>query len=438
MSKLMPLVEKEVKDLLRDPRIYIGLIIPIIMLPLMGFVISTAMTSTMETATKEVDVALLDYDGSEASKELAVMLSMVGFNISYISSNNIEDAVNEARALGSEALLVIPSGFSDNLLNFGKVKIYVYAIIERVGMGSIGVYSAIDNTLKKMSEILSDKLISKLAPQVEPEAVRDPLNVTGYTVIKDRVIEAPPEALFSQLLVGYGIMVPIVLMVLAITVTQISATATAVENEEKTLETLLTFPVSRYKILLAKLIGSSIVALIGGLVFTAGFFLYYQGIFTMAGLAGGAVNLTQNLPPPPAGAYVVLAVSMILSILFITSLGVVIGALSSDVRMASSLLGIVIIPIVIPSLLIMYGDVGALPLPLRLLVYALPTSYPMIVAREMITSTIPIEAIYGIPYSAALTLIVMYITSKLFAPEKLLTLQYKLRLRRKRRVEGLE
>jgi len=438
MGKLMPLVEKEVKDLLRDPRIYIGLIIPIIMLPLMGFLLSTAMTSTMEAAMKEFNIALVDYDESDASEDLATILSQVGFNIYPIHSESLDKAVREARVLGFKALLVIPKGFSQNLLNFGRSEIYVYTIIEKVGIGSASVYSAIDNALNKISEILSVQLISKLAPQVEPEAVRNPLNVTGYTVIKDRVIKAPPEALFGQLLMGYGIMVPVVLMVLAITMTQISATATAVENEEKTLETLLTFPVARYKILLAKLIGSSLVALIGGLVFTVGFFFYYEGIFTMPGLTEGTVDLAQALPLPPPEAYIILAVSLILSILFITSLGVVIGALSSDVRMASSLVGVVVVPIIIPSLLIMYWDLSTLPLLLQLLVYALPPSYPMIIAREMITSAIPIEAVYGIPYSAALTLFVMYVTSKLFAPEKLLTLQYRLRLRRRRRVEGLE
>ena len=119
-----------------------------------------------------------------------------------------------------------------------------------------------------------------------------------------------------------------------------------------------------------------------------------------------------------------------LAILFVTSLGIVIGALSSDVRMAGSLIGVVIVPVLVPSLLIMYGDMGALPLAFQVLVYALPTSYPMIMAKEMVMATIPVEVLYGIPYSAALTLIALYATSMLLAPEKLLTLQYKLRLRR--------
>jgi hypothetical protein len=62
----------------------------------------------------------------------------------------------------------------------------------------------------------------------------------------------------------------------------------------------------------------------------------------------------------------------------------------------------------------------------------------MIVAKEMITSTIPVEVFYGIPYSAALTMIVLYATSKLLVPEKLLTLQHRLTLRRGKRGQAID
>jgi len=433
MGRLRPLVEKEVKDLLRDPRIYIGLIVPIIMLPLIGFAMSIAMRSSTEVAMRDLKIALIDYDGTETSGSFVSLLTSMGLKLPVVSGDSLDEAVREAEKLGSKGLLIIPRGFEEDLLNFGRVRVEVYSIVESVGIGSVGAYSAIDSALKTASDMLSAMLISKLAPGVEPDVIRNPLNVTRYTIIKNRVLRVPPQALFGQLMIGYGVMVPMVLFILAITITQIAATATAVENEEKTLETLLTFPVTRYDILLAKLLGSSVVAVLGSIFFTAGFLLYFQGMFEMQGLDVGVGDVLQSLPPPPPETYLVLALSLVLSILFITSLGIVIGALSSDVRMSSSLLGIVIIPVLVPSMLIMYGDLKALPLGLQLFAYALPTSYPMIMAKEMITSTIPVEVLYGIPYSATLTLIVLYATSKLLVPEKLLTLQYKLSLRRKKR-----
>ena len=432
MGKLKPLIEKEVKDLLRDPRIYIGLIVPVIMLPLMGFAMSAAMSGAVEAATKGLNVVVIDHDGTNTSMGFVSILVQAGLNASSIEVGSLEEALEEAKALDSRVLIVIPEGFEETLLNFGKVRVDVYSIIENVGFGSVGAQSFVDRALSISSEILSSMIISRLAPDVEPDVVREPLNITRYTVMRDRVMPISPQTILGQLMMS-GIMVPIVLFVLAISVAQIAAIATAVENEEKTLETLLTFPVTRYHILMAKLIGSSVVAILGGILFTVGFLAYFEGAFSMPGLEIGFVNIFQFLPPPPAAAYLVLALSLILSILFITSLGVVIGALSSDVRMAGALLGVLIIPIMIPSIMVTYGDLSTLPVGLQLFIYALPTSYPMIMAKDMVLSGISVEVIYGIPYSAALTMAVVYATSKLLAPEKLLTLQYKLRIRKMRR-----
>lgn len=438
MGKLMPLVEKEVKDLLRDPRIYVGLIIPILMLPLMSFAMSTAMGSATETAAQNLKITFIDYDATENSNGFLSLLTHMGLNTSSVSVDTLDKALEETKNLGFKALLIIPKGFEKDLLSHGRAKVEVYTIIESIGVGSIGAYSAIDATLETSSEMLSNILISKLAPTIDPETLRDPLNITRYSTIKDRIIQIPPQALIGQLMMGYSIMIPMVLLILAITVTQISSTATAIENEEKTLETLLTFPVTRYDILMAKLLGSFVVAVLGGILFTVGFFVYFGGMSNLINPSIAAGSTLQALPLPTPEAYIVLVLSLILSILFITSLGIVIGALSNDVRMSNSLLGIVIIPVLIPSLLIMYGDVKSLPLVLQLLVYSMPTSYPMIVAKEMITSTIPVEVFYGIPYSAALTMIVLYATSKLLAPEKLLTLQHRLRRTKKGQTSDLE
>lgn len=430
MTKLRPLVEKEVKDLLRDPRVYIGLVVPIIMLPLISFIMSISMSSSIELAVRDLRVALIDLDDTEASRTFTSILTSFGLKLENIGVEALDTAIDKSRSLGCKSLLVISKNFGEDIASFKRARVELYSIIESVGIGSMGAYSTIHAILDASSKTLSDILISKLDPSVEAEVLREPLNIVSNTVVKDTIIKNPPEAMIGSLLMGYSVLIPMILFILATTLTQLAATATAVENEEKTLETLLTFPVTRYDILMAKLLGSSIVAILGAILFTGGFLLYFQGMFTLPGMEGAVGSFFQALQPPLPESYILLAVSLTLAILFVTSLGIAIGALSSDVRMSNSLLGVVIVPVMIPFFLIMYGDIRTLPPTLQLLAYALPTSYPMILAREMAISTVPVETIYGIPYSAALTFVVLYATSKLLAPEKLLTLQYKLRLRR--------
>lgn len=439
MRKLVSLVEKEVKDLLRDPRIYIGLLVPVVMLPLLGSIMSIAMRSSVEVGMRDVRIAILDYDETEFSGTFSYLLEEMGVKIEKIRATDFKTAVEETRGSGSKALMIIQKGFEHDLFNFKKANIEVCAIVESTGLGSIGAYSTIDAVLSLSSRVFSDILISRLNPNIDSEVIREPLNITVRSIIRDRVLEINPQTLFGQIMMGYGMMVPMMLFILSITVTQLAATATAVENEEKTLETLLTFPVTRYEILSAKLLGSSILAVIGGILFTIGFLFYFESIFTISSFNGSLTNVTQLMPPPPPESFILLAISLILSILFVTSLGVVVGALSSDVRMSNSLLGIIIVPIMIPFFLLIYGDMGALPLAIQLLVYALPTSYPIVIAKEMIIMPMPIEALFGIPYSAILTVLVLYVTSMLLAPEKLLTLQHRLKLRgTKKQKRGLE
>ncbi|PDM27060.1 hypothetical protein CP083_00660 [Candidatus Bathyarchaeota archaeon B24-2] len=434
MSSLIPLVEKEVKDLLRDPRIYIGLIVPVVILPIIGFTMSAATHSSIESAVGGgVKVAVLDLDKTQTSLSFLKFANTTGLKVFEVKVDTVKEALKELKGNDAKILIVIPKGFESKISSLEGSTLALYFEVKSVGFGEMSTFSAVNRVVKLYSKTLSDTIISSIKPGINPTIVRTPLNTTSYTVIHDRILSMPPEAVFGQLFMGYGIIVPVVLMIVSIMVAQIAATATAVENEEKTLETLLTLPVSRYEILIAKVIGSTVVAVLGTLFSMLGFALYFRILFPLQEISGSAHLGTTALPAPTPQMYLALCLSLLIAIFFTTSLGVIVGALSSDVRISNSLIGAVIIPIMIPAFLIMYGDVRSLPLALQALVYALPVSYPMIIAKNMILSELPVEAVYGIPYSAGVTLLLLLLTSRLLVPEKLLLLQHKILTRRMRR-----
>jgi len=434
LSSLIPLVEKEVKDLLRDPRIYIGLIVPVVILPIIGFTMSAATHSSIESAVGGgVKVAVLDLDKTQTSLSFLKFANTTGLKVFEVKVDTVKEALKELKGNDAKILIVIPKGFESKISSLEGSTLALYFEVKSVGFGEMSTFSAVNRVVKLYSKTLSDTIISSIKPGINPTIVRTPLNTTSYTVIHDRILSMPPEAVFGQLFMGYGIIVPVVLMIVSIMVAQIAATATAVENEEKTLETLLTLPVSRYEILIAKVIGSTVVAVLGTLFSMLGFALYFRILFPLQEISGSAHLGTTALPAPTPQMYLALCLSLLIAIFFTTSLGVIVGALSSDVRISNSLIGAVIIPIMIPAFLIMYGDVRSLPLALQALVYALPVSYPMIIAKNMILSELPVEAVYGIPYSAGVTLLLLLLTSRLLVPEKLLLLQHKILTRRMRR-----
>lgn len=203
-----------------------------------------------------------------------------------------------------------------------------------------------------------------------------------------------------------------------------AATSTAIENEEKTLEVLLTLPIPRFKILLGKLLGSFSVALLGSALNIAGFITYFY-IFSVgfSTTLGNGVEITQTLFLIQPGYILYLVISLVLASLAMATLGVTIGVLSSDVRIATTVSGPISMFVIIPSYYVMFTDVSRLSPIIKSLLYAIPFTQPMIMSKELMISQpdqlTPIWLLTSLMFS--LTLIVL--TSKILMFDKLIRIQ---------------
>jgi ABC-2 type transport system permease protein len=220
---------------------------------------------------------------------------------------------------------------------------------------------------------------------------------------------------------------------------QIAATSVAMEKEEKTLETLLTVPVDRFAILMGKLSSSAIVAGVGAITYLVGYSYVLGSAFSgISADTGSSIDLVKlGLVPSPLG-YTLLGISLFVTLLAGLALAVIMSAFADDVRGATALVGYVYPLIFIPSLALIYLDVNTLPLAVKAVLFAIPFSQPVIASKAVITGDY-LTAGLGIIYVAAFTIIVMYLASRLFATEKILTA--KLRFRRgfgKRKTERTE
>jgi ABC-2 type transport system permease protein len=206
---------------------------------------------------------------------------------------------------------------------------------------------------------------------------------------------------------------------------QIAATSVAMEKEEKTLETLLTVPVDRFSILMGKLSSTMIVAGVAAIAVLLGY-TYMLGSITMGIPTTGSVDLVAlGLVPSPFG-YALLGISLFVTLLSALALAVIISAFSEDVRGAQALVGYLYPLIFIPSLALIYLDVNTLPLALKAVLFAIPYSQPIIASKAVVLGDYS-TVIFGIIYVAAFTVVIMYIASRLFATEKILTAKLKFR-----------
>ena len=412
LRDLKAIISKEVKELVRDPRILLGMIIvPVIMFPIMGAVMQSVFTQ-VQKGIKEVKVGVADLDHDEWSRALIGNLTILGAKVIEINASDEAQAIQQMQSYNLTDLIVIPEGFSQNITEGRKAQLKTYSVYTGAGI----VESARSEAVKSLIEMVKHVW----AP--------DPFIVSENSIVKGKPLSIPPSTLFN-LAMSQHIVTPIAITIIIVMAMQLAATSVASEKEEKTLETLLSLPINRFTILMGKLFGSIIVALIGAAAYLVGFTYYMGSMFTLIPTEIGVDLSELGLAPTPLG-YVLMGISLFVSLLSALALAVVISAFTEDVRSAQAVVGYIYPVIFIPMFLLMYLDVFSLPLPLQILILAIPYSHPILAARAAVTGNYLI-AISGIIYVSIFTVAILYIAAKFFATEKILTVRIKLRKIRK-------
>ena len=417
---------KEIKELVRDPKILLAmLIVPLIMFPVLGGIMSYSMQAAREQAEKAT-ILVVDNDGGYWSKFFTEYLNF-SVKVSVVNNTNL-DSDTVLRLLSdynTTQLIEVPSGFSENMTEYENGDITINATVNFYGVFSGG------GIFQEVGSAIIDDLVSGFNRLVAPNAVY----TFKSTIIKGEIQKNVDPSILSRLMLSQAIAMPITIMILLTYSMSIAATSVAMEKEEKTLETLLTLPMDRFAILMGKLSGSILVAGVGAIAYMIGF-NYYMGSIT-ATIPSGTLDLVSLGLAPSLLGYLLLGISLFVTLLSALALAVIMSAFSEDVRGAQSLVGNLTPIIIIPALVLMYLDVNSLPLALKILIYALPYSHPIIAARA-VTMSDYWTVVFGIVYVTIFTLVIMYAASRLFATEKILTAKLKFRWLRKREKKPAE
>ena len=419
---------KELKELIRDPKIFLGMIIvPVIMFPILGAVMNFSMQSAQEKAEK-ASVLVLNNDGGNYSE---IFINFLNSSVKVFVENNTtpEEAItlDLLSKYDTTQFVEIPSNFGANMSEHTEVNPNITA--------SVNFYGVFSGT--GMFEDIGSSMLGGLVELFNRAIAPDVVHQKKSAVIRGEIVEGVDPSMLSGLMISQSIAMPITIMILLTYSMQIAATSVAMEKEEKTLETLLTLPMDRFSILMGKLSGSIIVAGVGALAYMFGF-NYFMGSFMSAIPTGASLDLASlGLVPSPFG-YLLLGISLFVTLLSALAFAVIISAFSEDVRGAQSLVGFIYPLVFIPSLLLMYLDINSLPSALRIVIYAIPYTHPIIAAKAVTTGDYLI-VVLGIVYVTAFTLVIMYGASRLFATEKILTAKLKFKgLRRRRRTPAEE
>ena len=417
------LLEKEIKDLLRDPKMIIGMIVlPIIMFSVMGYTMKVSFTAIKEAALKP-RVAVLDFDGGEMAQMLIKLLeSTPGAKVEVLDVSSINEALSIAQEKDLPVIMVIPEEFTESINSGIQAKVEIYTIFKSLSMAEMGKASTPTSVVRFLNDYLVNEFIKKAFPDRDPNSVLNPIISIRYSIIKGKVVNVPPEAIMG-IIQSQSMTMPLTVMMVLVFAMQIAATSIAIEKEEKTLETLLTLPVNRLSILASKLLGSVIIAAIGSSVYLIGYTYYISSVTSFNEFTGVQVPSAEalGLTITPLG-FMLLGISLFLAITSSLAMAITVASFTEDVRSAQTVVGYLYIPVFIPSFILMFIDIKSLPIHLQFILYAIPFTHPILATKAAILEDY-MTIILGIIYVLALTIAILYITAKLFTTEKILTMR---------------
>ena len=422
--KFLALFKKELKEMLSAQTIII-MVFTVMVLSMAG----TALSSQIEEESeKSMDVTICDLDKTYLTDALLTAmeanLSEGGGKVKKVELES-EDYAKELKDKKLKSIVIIPKGFTENVENNEQAKIKFVqklsslASFSNISTGSDASMSCIEAALKNV--FYSAKVSGGQLTDKEVAFINEPLAKEEVTVVNDTA-ENISSSIVLSLCSAQNMIVPILMFVLLVFSSQMILNAVSSEKIDKTLETLLTSPISRMSVITAKMLAAAVVAAMQAVVYMIGMHRMMSGIYENAGDTEAFTKALDNLGLNMGAAqYVMVGVQMFLSILIALSISLILGVLAKDTKSAQTLTMPIMMMTMIPYMLSLFLDIKTLSTVPRLLVYAIPFTHAFTASENAMFANTS-NYIFGALYQLVFLAVCLTVALKIFMSDKIFTM----------------
>ena len=422
--KFFNLLKKELSELL-NAQTLLSMVIIVAMFFFLGNIMNTSMEQAMK---QEYSITISDRDNTDLTAKLMEDLRDSGANIQEFTTSG-DDYSAIISDIEKENLIIIPEGFTEAIDKGEKPE-----LISISKMSSAASLSNITNDNSGAVGLIQrciSKLLSEKAGLTEENIalINSPVTVSEHTVISDKSANVSSSSVMSKLMMQ-NMLLPVIVFILIIMTSQTIMSSISNEKIDKTLETLLSAPVSRTAILCSKTLAAAIVALLNAAVYM----LSFSGVMKNATdsvtselgntLAAEYMSVDEAMEKLGlvlnAGDYVLIGIQLFLTIMICLSISLMLGALISDSKQAQTMIMPLMFLAMIPYLISMLADINSLPTVARFAVYAIPFTHTFSAIPNMMFGHTGIFFI-GLAYQAVVFVICLMLALKLFNSDKILT-----------------
>lgn len=421
--KFMYLLKKELKELLTPTTIVI-LVLCVFGLTALGSIMDDQIEEGSEETGK---INICDQDKGTFSGAIIEALKAAEYEVNEVEITG-DDYVQQLKDLDLTSVVIIPQGFDQQMqdiitsgegVELKPVNIEMVSRLESLSLtgnmedGSMMATSAIDSAVKTV-------VYSKMGVTPEQMVMLEaPVTLKETTIVGDKQAEASATMLSAYVMMS-SMFVPIVIFLLIIYSSQMIMNAVATEKIDKTLETLLSAPISRLSVLLAKMTAASVVSALYAVAFLIGFKDMMGGMTdTISGAIDSSVVSQLGLDLS-MGGYIMLVAQMFLSLLITLAISLILGALAKDAKSSQTLLLPIMGMVMIPYMISLFTDISALG-PFKWVLYAIPYSHTFMAQTNIILHDMP-AYFGGLIYQLVLLIICMGCAVKMFTSDKIFTL----------------
>lgn len=421
------LLKKELKELL-TPQAIFSMLFTCLLLVLIGQV----MGSTMDEAISSTDVTVIDRDGSDFTREmLAALPDSYGVEPRIIADG---ESLEE---MGTESVVIIPAGFGDSVVNGDDAaSLEVINLVNKAGLAAVISGTSASDMCSAVSDYVSEytESVRLSLDQQQRQLISEPVVTVEYTQANGKTVNVPADSVISVLMSQFMIG-PIAVFFVVMMASQLIMTAISTEKIDKTLETLLSAPVSRLSVLMAKMIAALIVALLNAGTMMVGFVFYIMGM--TGGLTDAAVADAQQGAAVTdvsaamrelglslsAGDMLLFGIQLFLTIAIGLAMSMILGAMATDAKSVQTLTLPVMIMTMLPFFASMFMDINSMSLPARIVMYIIPFTHAYTAMGNIMFGHMGLFW-GGLVYQLVFFAVCMYLAVRVFTTDLLFTMSF--------------
>ncbi|MBC7117040.1 MAG: ABC transporter permease [Pseudothermotoga sp.] len=398
------LLKKELREVLT-----ISSLISIVAMAFIYAMIGKSVGSVTEEVSKKPIVAVVNLDSGELAR--AIEDAVDSYATVIYKGVNVDEAMEKLRKNNGSALLIVQEDFTEKLTLNQQAKVKVISVLKGLGIMDTVPAEAFNNFLNALERQTVLTLLTKYGVE-NPSFVLDPIDREEATIYLDKILEGTSPSQLLNYVSNRWLIVSIVIMMLIIMSGSTVISSLGLEKENKTLETLLTMPVARSHIILAKILAATIAGLVMAVIYMVGFSFYMRSFEVP--LSSG-IDFSMNVVD-----YVLVALSMFSALLCGISIAMLLGLISKDFRSAQTLTFPLVALAVFSMLLTMFKDLSTMPIALKIIVFAIPFTHAMTSMRNVLFDNYSL-LICGSLYNLVLAAVLLTVNVKIFNSDSLIT-----------------